>query len=42
MKEAIDNGVDLDAVWVSHGAVRRKGPCPECTQDGCKAKSAAS
>lgn len=37
MREALEGGVDIDAIWDSHGTVRRKAARPACTQRGCKA-----
>lgn len=34
MREALKS-LDMDAIWQSHGAGRRKAPRPACTQPGC-------
>lgn len=35
MRDALSAGVDMTAVWAAHGAGRRRGPRPACTQSGC-------
>lgn len=42
MRDALEDGLDIDAVWASHGKVRRKEPRPPCTQKGCQANAVAS
>lgn len=38
MRDALDNGIDLDAIWACHGTGKRSTPRPACTQKGCKAQ----
>lgn len=42
MREALDAGVDLDAIWDAHGTVRRSAPRPACAQAGCRAQASAA
>ncbi|WP_241249758.1 DUF3644 domain-containing protein [Rhodococcus sp. X156] len=36
MRNAIKDGIEMDAIWASHASGRLKGPRPVCTQSGCK------
>lgn len=42
MRDAMQGGIDMDAVWASHGTGKRSGPRPACTQVGCEAAAVAS
>lgn len=42
MRDALAAGLDMAAVWASHGRSRRRGPRPACTQPGCAAIAKAS
>lgn len=42
MRDALSGGVDMGAIWATHGAGRKAGPRPPCTQKGCSLQVAAS
>jgi hypothetical protein len=42
MRDALAGGVDVDAIWQSHGSGRRSAPAPTCQQSGCRAVSSAA
>lgn len=42
MRDALAGGIDLDAIWDSHGTVKRKTARPACTQKGCKAPASVA
>jgi diadenosine tetraphosphatase ApaH/serine/threonine PP2A family protein phosphatase len=42
MRDALHEGIDMDAIWASHGAGKRASPRPPCAQAGCKSRAAAS
>lgn len=42
IREAVADGVDIEAIWDSHGTVRRKTTRPACTQKGCKVKTSVA
>lgn len=42
MRAALDRGVDMEAVWQSHGTGKRKSPRPACKQKGCQAGASAA
>lgn len=35
MRQLLKDGIDMDAVWAAHGAGRRRGPRPACTEVEC-------
>lgn len=42
MRDALRNGVDVDAIWVAHGTGRSRSPRPPCVQSGCALSIIAS
>jgi len=42
MRDSLNGGIDMDAIWASHSTGKRKMPRPHCNQKGCKAQVAAS
>lgn len=42
MRDALDGGIDMEAIWQSHGTGKRKGTRPACKQKGCQALSSAA
>ena len=42
MRDALNDAIDMDAIWATHGAGKRKSPPPPCTQAGCKMQTVAS
>lgn len=42
MRDALEKGVDMEAIWASHGTGRRRTPRPRCNQAGCAQQEAAS
>ncbi|MGH3734388.1 MAG: DUF3644 domain-containing protein [Micromonosporaceae bacterium] len=42
MRDALNDGIEMDAVWASHGTGKKRGPRPPCTQTGCQVRAAAS
>jgi hypothetical protein len=42
MREALSDGIDMGAIWATHGAGKKNGPRPPCTQKGCSLQVAAS
>lgn len=42
MRSALDQGVDMQSVWASHGTGRGTGTSGACTQPGCVGQRAAS
>jgi len=42
MREALSGGIDMGAIWATHGAGKKNGSRPPCTQKGCSLQVAAS
>ena len=42
MRDALNGGVDMSAIWQAHGNGKRATPRPACKQKGCKAVPAGA
>ncbi len=42
MRDALNRGIDMDAIWQAHGSGKRASVRPVCRQKGCKAAPAAA